>query len=336
MSRIAKLFLGKIDPNDMKFLPRILRSGFACCLALLTTLAHAEEVRPPAGNQELRYWLENMIWHHRFSTQEIEQATGLSPEEIHSAQKRLGITLETMPETFSPGAIRMMPYPGGRHPRIGFLEGAVLPQRETKVSVFTPWGNGFDYVVVDVPEALWSNLGLTYLAHTHVETLWTKEGIPLPKMEWNRHEDGSLSLDRTLPNQIRYQAKIRLVDDHLAMELQLTNGTKDNLTDLRVQNCIMLKGAPEFASLTNDNKLLQAPFAAVRSETHPKRWIITAWEPCHRPWGNARVPCLHSDPRFPDCAPGETQTVRGWLSFYEGNKVEEEFERIRTVFFDHF
>ncbi len=31
------------------------------------------------------------------------------------------------------------PYPGGRHPRIGFLEGAVEPQRETKVSVCSPW-----------------------------------------------------------------------------------------------------------------------------------------------------------------------------------------------------
>ena len=33
----------------------------------------------------------------------------------------------------------MLPYPGGRHPRLGFLDGAIRPQRETKVSVFAPW-----------------------------------------------------------------------------------------------------------------------------------------------------------------------------------------------------
>ena len=103
------------------------------------------------------------------------------------------------------------------------------------------------------------------------------------------------------------------------MELRLTNGTANLLTDLRVQNCVMLKGAPEFASLTKENKRFAPPFAAVRPATHPKGWIITAWEPCHRPWGNPKVPYLHSDPRFPDCEPGETQTVRGWLSFYEGD-----------------
>ena len=42
--------------------------------------------------------------------------------------------------------------------------------------------------------------------------------------------------------------------------------------------------------------------------------MITAWEPCHRPWGNAKCPCLHSDPKFPDCAPGATQRLRGWLA----------------------
>jgi hypothetical protein len=50
----------------------------------------------------------------------------------------------------------VLPYPGGRHPRIGFLDGAVNPQRETKISVSTPWDEQ-SYVVVDLPEAIWSN-----------------------------------------------------------------------------------------------------------------------------------------------------------------------------------
>lgn len=61
------------------------------------------------------------------------------------------------------------------------------------------------------------------------------------------------------------------------------------------------------------------------------RWVITAWEPCHRPWGNAKCPCLHSDPKFPDCDPGETVRLKGWLSFYEGADVEAEFKRIEAA-----
>ncbi len=292
------------------------------------------EARPPRTEEDLAAWLKNMVWHHHFTTEEIQRATGLTPAQIVEAQTRLDITADNIPDSIHNGTLRMMPYPGGRHPRIGFLEGAIRPQRESKISVFPPWENS-GYIVVDMPEALWSNLGLTYLAHTHIDTVWTKEGIELPQLEWIQNEGSSLELTRTLPNGIRYEAKATLVDEHLEMELKLTNGTDQPLTDLRVQNCIMLKGAPEFASLTNDNKQFEKPFAAVRSATHPDRWIITAWEPCHRPWGNTKVPCLHSDPRFPYCRPGETQVVRGWLSFFEGDDVEKEFARIQTQFFNN-
>jgi hypothetical protein len=89
----------------------------------------------------------------------------------------------------------------------------------------------------------------------------------------------------------------------------------------------MLKGAPGFDEQTNDNKVLSKPYVACRS-TDGKRWVITAWEPCHRPWANAPCPCLHSDPKFADCDPGQTVRVRGWLSFFEGSDVEAEFRRI--------
>ena len=45
-------------------------------------------------------------------------------------------------------------------------------------------------MVVDVPEAIWSNLGLTYLAHTHVPTIWTQQKLDLLRLEWNRRADG--------------------------------------------------------------------------------------------------------------------------------------------------
>jgi hypothetical protein len=111
------------------------------------------------------------------------------------------------------------------------------------------------------------------------------------------------------------------------MELWLRNGTSENLTGLRVQNCVMLQAAAGFAAQTNQNKLFSGAYAAVRSDD-ARRWIITAWDPCDRTWANPPVPCLHSDPKFPDCPPGETRRLRGWLSFYEGDDIEAEIRRI--------
>jgi len=270
-----------------------------------------------------------MAWHHRFSTAEIKAATGLSDDEIAAALARFKIGKSNKPKQAANAPLLVLPYPGGRHPRIGFLEGAVDPQRETKLSVFTPW-DGESYVVVDVPEAIWSNLGLTYLAHTHVPTIWTQQNIELERLEWNRHADGTFEVERRLPNGIVFGAKVMSATNAARMELWLTNGTKETLRDLRVQNCVMLKGARGFDHQTNDNKVFSSPYVACRS-VDGKRWIITAWAPCHRVWANAPVPCLHSDPKFPDCAPGETKRLRGWLSFYEGTDVEAEFRRIEKA-----
>jgi hypothetical protein len=282
--------------------------------------------RRPANDAELRFWLENMVWHHRFSTGEIRAATGLTEAEIHAALERFNITPTNCPPRRTGAPLLVLPYPGGRHPRIGFLDGAVDPQRETKVSVFTPWDPA-SYVVVDAPEALWSNLGLTYLAHTHVPTVWTKQNLSLPRLEWNRRADGTFDFERALPNGIAFGTRIRPGADGVRMEMWLRNGTPETLSDLRVQNCVMLKGAAGFNAQTNANKILSNPYVACRSEDG-HHWIITAWEPCHHPWANAPVPCLHSDPKFPDCSPGETKRLRGWLSFYEGDDVQAEFRRL--------
>jgi len=178
-----------------------------------------------------------------------------------------------------------------------------------------------------VPEAIFSNLGLTYLAHTHVPTIWEAQKIVLEKLEWNRRLDGTLDLERKLPNGIFFGAKIVPKAREVRMELWLTNGTKEKLANMRVQNCVLLKGAKGFEALTNENKVFAAPYAACKS-ADGKRWVITAWEPHQRSWGNVNCPCLHSDPLIPDCAPGETQRLRGWLSFYEGDDIQAEFRRI--------
>ena len=154
--------------------------------------------------------------------------------------------------------------------------------------------------------------------------------MPLPQLEWNRRADGSLDFERELPNHIAFGAKVVPGRDNVRFELCLRKGTSEPLTGLRVQNCVMLKAARGFNAQTSQNKLLQSPFAAVRSDDG-QRWIITAWEHCDRTWANPPVPCMHSDPKFPDCAPGETKHLRGWLWFYEGADVEKELQRLQSL-----
>jgi len=283
----------------------------------------AAQARPAPDDEALQFWLRNMATHD-YSRTEMSEVLGVSPQEITSALRRF-----TIVPFVSSNSLLVLPYPGGRHPRIGFLEGAIDPQRETKVSVFTPW-DPESYVVVDIPEAIFSNLGLIYLAHTHVPTIWSAKGNLLPPLEWKRHADGSLASERVLPNNIAFGASIKPGTNAVLMDLWLRNGADKPLTGLRVQNCVMLKAAAGFNQQTNSNKVIGDPYIACGSPDG-KRWIITAWDSLHRTWANPPVPCIHSDPKFPDCAPGETQRLHGLLSFYEGTNVQAEFKRLGAI-----
>jgi hypothetical protein len=93
---------------------------------------------------------------------------------------------------------------------------------------------------------------------------------------------------------------------------------------------MLLKMASGFDQQTNQHVVSESPYTAIGSEAGD-RWIITAFEPCRRLWANPAVPCIHSDPQFPDCAPGQTTAIRGWLSFYEGADIRREFKRLNRL-----
>src|SRR5579872_2356297 len=286
-----------------------------------------------ATRAELAYWLENMVRHHRFTWSEAAQVTGLSAEALQGRAKEMRLDLsQPAPGPDKEKAIRVLPYPGGRHPRKGFREGAVVPQRGTKFSVFLPW-DATSYVVVDLPEAIFSNLGLAYLAHTHIPTIWDERNMWLENIDWQRRTDGSLTREQRLPNKIAFGASVRPSAEVVEMELWLRNDSANLLTGLRTQSCVMLAGAQDFDRQNNDRKLFRSPVAAARSATGD-RWILTAWERCGRAWGNAPVPCLHADPVLADCPPGEEVRVRGRLWFYEGGDVDAEVERALKLFGD--
>ena len=226
---------------------------------LVATKAHADTPRRPASDRDLRFWLDNMLVRHRYTNDEAAVAIGMTAEEVAAAAKRLEIGRQAQRERRADAPLLVLPYPGGRHPRIGFLDGAVDPQRETKVSIFAPWADG-GYAVADIPEAIWNQpeagRELLYLAHTHVPTMWTKRGATLEPLEWNKTDDG-WQVERKLPNAVVFGTRVTPARDHVRMEMWLTNGTDRALRGLVVQNCVMLKGLAGFEQQTNDNKLFR-------------------------------------------------------------------------------
>jgi peptidoglycan/xylan/chitin deacetylase (PgdA/CDA1 family) len=303
---------------------------------LLAQGKDGSNARPPRKDDEARYWLENALVFHRFSPTETGAALGLSADEVVARANQLGIDRTVRPARKAGELLQVLPYPGGRHPRIGFRDGAIRPQRETKVSVFAPWANG-GYAVADVPEAVWftseaNRPELLYLAHTHIPTYWDRQKVELPSLEWSRHPNGSLSLARLLPNRVTLTATIQPAKDGVRMDFRVTNGSDRPLSGLRVQMCVMLAQLTGFEARTNANKVFASPFAACK-DVSGRRWVITGWQNCGRAWGNPPCPCLHADPVIDDCPAGQSRGVRGWLSFYEGSDIHAELRRLGGVAF---
>lgn len=280
---------------------------------------------PPEPIQdELRIWFESMGRYHRYDADEMAAAMGLSRQRALFYRDYY----EAYPEKRPPlphDRCLVLPYPGGRHPRIGFLEGAIEPHRDTKASVFLPGEGG--YVVVDLPEAVWSEKDLLYLAHTHIPTVWDKKGVTLDRLDWNRRPGGVLESRRLLPNGVSFAARVAPAADGAEMELKIINHSPARLTGLRAQVCVLLKGASGFSGQTRENKVLfEKERAAAARSPDGRRWIVTAWQD-GRTWQNPNCPCIHADPSFPDLDPGQEAVARGRLFAWEGEDVAAEVAR---------
>jgi peptidoglycan/xylan/chitin deacetylase (PgdA/CDA1 family) len=318
-----------VDPDN---LPRNPSGVIEDRKRLIAAGRDGSDARPAKSDEDLKDWLTSMLIFHRYTPAEAGAALGSPAERVEAEARRLGVDAATAGPRPA-----LLPYPGGRHPRIGFLDGAIRPRRETKISVFAPWDDG-GYAVVDLPEAVWHEPArgqrkLLYLAHTHVPTIWDERGVALPPLEWEKTPSGGLELTRRLPNEIAMTSRAEPREGGLALEFRVENDSTEALTGLDVQVCVMLKALRGFEQQTDGNKRFQAPFAAARDATG-RRWIITAWDHCRRAWGNAPCPCLHSDPRVPDCPPGGSRTVRGWVSFYEGTDIDDEMRRLSRIIRD--
>ena len=270
----------------------------------------------------LERWLPAMR-RHGYASDEAQATGWLGEQELRS--------YESLTRTPPSGGVEIAPYPGGpRHPRIGFLDGAIDPLRGTKLSVFLPWDPA-SYVVVDLPELITSADGHQFLAHTHVPTIWNDRNVWIDNVDAQPGSDGALELSWELPNGVAFGYRASPGRDDVSLELWLRNGTDAALSGLRTQICVMLKGAAGFTEQTRDNKTFSPPLAAVHSQ-EGSRWILIAWERTGRSWGNPRCPCFHADPVFEDCPLGETVRLRGRLWFHEGDSIEGEIAAARRRF----
>lgn len=289
-------------------------------------------VEMTATRNDNAYWLENMLVEHRYSPQEAAKVLGWTADAVKRRAAELGLN-EIQPLSSANGKARVLPYPGGREVRMGFLDGNRDWQRGTKTSVFLPW-DPKSYVVVDLPEAIFSGNRLLFLGHTHFPTVFDEHNVWVDNVDWKRDSDSNLHLERNFTNdfaRFAFGASIRPATNGAEMELWLRNDSDQALTALRTQVCGHLKGAPQFNEQTTANKIFRTPATAVHT-AGKDRWIITAWEHCGKTWGQPNVPCIHADPVLPDCAPGQTVRVRGRLWFYEGKDIDAELARAKVAF----
>ena len=208
-----------------------------------------------------------------------------------------------------------------------------------------------DYIWLDFPEAVFTSQGLIFLSHINpgIDTVFHD----LPRVAWVESQEGLL-FERTLPNGIVFGGGLRKRDANAVdLELHIRNGSAEPLKDITLQTCAFLRAIGEFGDYTRDNKFVHVPgqgwISIARAmelpdaeEAYRVGWrtkgkriadvpmAITVSNKGDRlfafTWGkhtlsmvsNARHPCVHADPFFPDIEQGKEASIRGALIFFEG------------------
>lgn len=210
-----------------------------------------------------------------------------------------------------------------------------------------------DYLWIDLPEAIFTRQGLLFLSHVNPQ-FPVKYPRP-PAVLW-REVPGGLAYDRRLPSGLSFSALVVKAERAVDIELSMKNGSDAPLNDIRLQTCVFLRAAREFAAVTADNKLVHVPgrgwtpfFEALKhgSEEGSIRlgWrsgpkiadqpvILTTSAEAKRlaafTWGadtyslvcNPYHPCMHADPALPDLEPGAAAKIKGKVIFFEGSPEE--------------
>ncbi|MBI2434897.1 MAG: hypothetical protein HYV26_18745 [Candidatus Hydrogenedentes bacterium] len=208
-----------------------------------------------------------------------------------------------------------------------------------------------DYLWLDFPEAIFTSQGIIFLSHVNppIPTVYSE----LPAVSWEKTKNG-IGYNRKLPSGIEFGGEITCTQPDTAdLTLFIDNGSRESLNNITLQTCAFLRANKEFADYTRDNKyvhvrgkgwLSYTEAAALPENEGPYRlgWRDRGRLLCDVPgmitmssagergvamtWledtlsmvSNANHPCMHADPKFHDLAPGEQQTIRGRIIFFEG------------------
>jgi hypothetical protein len=216
--------------------------------------------------------------------------------------------------------------------------------------VSPPWPSQ-DYIWLDFPEAIFTNIGLIYLSH--VNPPFPVVFPDLPKVPW-QDIPGGIKFDRELPNGIIFGGSIiKKAETIVTLNLYIENGSKEPLKDIKLQTCAFLRAITEFGDYSYDNKLVHVPqkgwmkFAEARDSgmksgrfrlgwrggppvcdlpvmitvsNQAQRLVAMTWyDSTNAMVSNRERPCMHADPVFPDLEPGQRADIYGELIFFEGS-----------------
>lgn len=213
-----------------------------------------------------------------------------------------------------------------------------------------------EYLWLDFPEAVFSDIGMLYLSH--VNPAHPAKFLNLPQVAWESKDKG-ICFERRLPNGVVFGGTIQETDlsTAVALELFIRNGSEQSLRDIKLQTCIYLRGIREFSAFSMKNKYVHVagagwvsfdtavavgentggryrlgwrggakvadlPVIAVVSEKANRIIGITWFHSTYSLIGNPHHPCLHADPFFPDLEPGHEASIHGEIVFFEGSLEE--------------